>query len=67
MAFANDVVLEKSKNCLNAEVQATRKYKEEKIWRGRGRGKGKRRWWRPGDMPLMPPIRPPANELVIEM
>ena len=41
--------------------------KKEKIWRGRGRGKGKRRWWRPGDMPLMPPIRPPANELVIEM
>ena len=41
--------------------------KKEKIWRGRGRGKGKRRWWRPGDMPLMPPIHPPANELVIEM
>ena len=30
VAFANDVVLEKSKNCLNAEVQATRKYKERK-------------------------------------
>ena len=30
VAFANDVVLKKSKNCLNAEVQATRKYKERK-------------------------------------
>ena len=27
---ANDGVLKKSKNCLNAEVQATRKYKERK-------------------------------------
>ena len=36
--------------------------------RGRGRGKaGKRRWWRPRDTPLMPPIRPQANELVTEM